>query len=66
MRTPKIGQYEYDRRGRGYRIYRVDSVSENGYTASATEEYYFDREEARRRVWQVNGWGTPKYIKRVF
>ena len=60
MRTPKIGQYEYDRRGRGFRIYRVDSVSENGYTASATGEFYFNREEARRRVWQLNGWGTPK------
>lgn len=60
MRTPKIGQYEYGRRGRGFKVYRVNSVSENGYTARATGEFYHDREEARRRVWELNGWGTPK------
>ena len=60
MRTPRVGQYEYDRRGKGYKIYQVNSVNENGYTSSPTGEYYADREEARRRVWELNGWGIPK------
>ena len=33
MRIPQIGQYEYSRRGKGWKIYQVDSVSENGYPA---------------------------------
>lgn len=60
MRTPKVGQYEYGRRGRCFKIYRVESVNENGYIASSIGELYSDREEARRRVWALNGWGTPK------
>ena len=60
MRTPKVGQYQYDRRGRGWKIYQVDSVSENGYSSRSTGEFFSDIEDARRRVWQLNGWGTPK------
>lgn len=60
MRTPKVGQYEYDRRGAGWKVYRVVSVSENGYASTSTGEFYRNIEDARRRVWELNGWGTPK------
>ena len=61
MRTPKVGQYEYDRRGNGFRIYRVESVSSNGnYVSAATNEFFTNREDARNYVWKMNGWGTPK------
>ena len=60
MRTPRVGQYQYDRRGRGWKVYKVDFVSENGYSASYTGLYFSDIEEARNYVWKMNGWGTPK------
>ena len=61
MRTPKVGQYEYNRRGRGWKVYRVESVSENGnYVAASTGEYFSNIEDARAYVWKMNGWGTPK------
>ena len=60
MRTPQVGQYEYSRRGAGFTIYRVESINEYGYTSASTGEIFRNIEDARRRVWQLNGWGTPK------
>lgn len=60
MRTPKVGQYEYSRRGNCWKIYQVVDVNLYGYHSSPIGEYFHDVEEARARVWQLNGWGTPK------
>lgn len=45
-------------RGRVFRIYRYDFVSATASTLAAVPEepVYYDREEARRRVYELNGW----------
>lgn len=55
---PKVGQYYYAPRGRGFRIYRYDVVTDTFQSASPApdEPTYHDREEARRRVYELNGW----------
>ena len=55
---PKVGQCFYERRFKTFRIYRYDHVTEHGGSASPLpdEPAYDDREEARKRVYQLNGW----------
>ena len=55
---PKVGQYFYGYRGTAYRIYRCDMATEKGVSASvvAGEQSYSDREQARKRVYELNGW----------
>lgn len=59
---PKIGMCYYAPRGRGFRIYRYDSVTEQGSTASPLrdEPIYYDREKVRKRVYELNGWRYTK------
>lgn len=60
---PKVGQYYYTPRGRGWRIYRYTHVSDTGSAASPVleEPIFFNREEARKRVYELNGWKyTPR------
>lgn len=59
---PKVGQCYYAPRGRGFRIYRYTSVTATTSTASPVpdEPIYFDREEVRKRVYQLNGWNFNK------
>lgn len=59
---PETGMCYYAPRGRGFRIYRYDSVTEHGSTASPLrdEPTYYDREEARKRVYELNGWRHTK------
>ena len=56
--NPKVGMCFYTRRGTGWCIYRYTMV--NGTASCADplpdEPIYFDREEARKRVYQLNGW----------
>lgn len=54
----KVGQYYYTPRGRFFRIYRYDSVTSTGSSASPApnEPLFSDREEARKRVYELNGW----------
>lgn len=62
LRNPRVGLCYYAPRGRGFRIYRYDSVTTTTSTASPVpdEPIYFDREEARKRVYQLNGWNFNK------
>ncbi len=55
---PEVGQYSYVLRGRGFRIYRCVKATESGYTALPVpgERTYSRREDARRRVYELNGW----------
>lgn len=55
---PKTGQYYYTLRGRFFRIYRYDSVTGTGSIASPVQEepLFSDREQARKRVYELNGW----------
>lgn len=60
----KIGEYCYKPSGRQFRIYVCDY--NDGQTSSSKpvyeEPYMFnDREEARKRVYELNGWNyTPR------
>lgn len=55
---PKVGQYFYAPHGQGFRIYCYDYVSDTGALSSPAmgEATYFEREEARKRVYELNGW----------
>lgn len=57
-RQRKLGEYFYQIRGRGWRIYQTDFVSDRVTSASEVrgEPLYHDREEARKRVYELNGW----------
>lgn len=58
--TPRIGLYHYTVSGRYFRIYRYISVSPDGRNSSSEpvvgEPLFDNRESARRRVYQLNGW----------
>lgn len=49
------GQYLYALRGSSYRIYRCDG-SKDSASPVTSEPPYRDREKARRRVCELNGW----------
>lgn len=58
-----VGQYSYKRMGNGWKIYRTEHNHYIGFTASPVigEPKYFNREEVRRRVYELNGWKyTPR------
>ncbi|MCU6767384.1 hypothetical protein OCV73_00205 [Barnesiella propionica] len=59
---PKVGQYHYELRGSCFRIYRYDQVSDTGTSSSPVygEPSYLDREEAKKRVYELNGWRYKK------
>jgi hypothetical protein len=46
-------------------IWQWDSVDERGASARFIKDVR-SYEEAVVEVYRLNGWGTPKYIKRVF
>ena len=60
----KLGQYHYAIRGRYYKIYRC--TYKEGNVESSTpvkdEPEYYDREEAKKRVYELNGW---KYVPKA-
>ena len=54
----KVGEYNYAIHGRHFRIYQCD-YSDGKVTTSksvANEPNYNDREAARKRVYELNGW----------
>lgn len=59
---PSIGQYCYRLRGRFYRIYRYVEVNRHSSSAEPviSEPSFSDPQEARRRVYQLNGWNYNK------
>lgn len=64
MITPVKGQYSYHVQGRHFRIYRITrcTTGPSCYVEEdpvPTEPYYLTEAEARRRVYQLNGWGEP-------
>lgn len=54
----KPGQYYYEPYGARFRIYRCEeNTSRNFYARPVeSEPTYHDREAARRRVYELNGW----------
>lgn len=55
---PRVGLYHFIYRRDGIRIYRYDKVDQHGASASPVpgEITYFDPEQARKRVYELNGW----------
>lgn len=50
----KKGQYLYRPSGRNFRVYL--QVDDNRIEQVINEPCYFTREEARKRVYELNGW----------
>ena len=61
----EVGKYKFGRHRNLWGIWLWDSVPETGTTARFIKDVY-SYEEAVREVYRLNGWGEPKYIKRVF
>jgi len=49
----KVGQYMYQRHRNGFRIFK--KTSETSFD-SISDEIFFSREDARKRVYELNGW----------
>ena len=61
----QVGQYKFGRHRNWWGIWQYDHVSEKGASATFIKDVR-TYEEAVTEVYRLNGWGTPKYIKRVF
>ena len=57
----KVGNYQYIIRFNRFYVMEYVEVSADGRNAHSRKVAEFaDREDARRMVWEHNGWGTPK------
>ena len=61
----QVGQYKFGRHRNHWGIWQYDHVSETGTSATFVKDVR-TYEEAVMEVYRLNGWGAPKYIKRVF
>ena len=61
----QVGKYTFGRHRNHWGIWQYNMVSETGTPATFIKDV-FTYEEAVREVYRLNGWGQPKYIKRVF
>ena len=61
----EVGKYKFGRHRNNWGIWQWDWVSETGSSARFIKDVR-TYEEAVTKVYRLNGWGTPKYIKRVF
>lgn len=52
----KVGQYYYAPRRKWFAIYQTTFVGNGVTTARPTGEEYATREEAKKRVYELNGW----------
>ncbi len=62
----KVGQYSYEIHGRAFRIYICTLVTATGSQALPVyeEPFFYNEEEARKRVYELNGWKyKPKDAK---
>ncbi len=65
MMKAEVGKYKFGRHYNRWGIWVYDYVSENGCTASFVKDVA-TYEDAVIEVYKLNGWGTPKRIKRVY
>ena len=61
----QVGKYFFGRHRRCWGIWQWDSVG-NGCASGTFIKDVFTYEDAVKEVYRLNGWGEPKYIKRVF
>ena len=60
----KVGRYFFGRHYRVWGIWQWDYVSETGSSAKHIKDV-MTYEDAVREIYRLNGWGEPKYIKKV-
>jgi len=56
MREPKIGEYHYAPRGNDWCVYVWTFAGENGAASADFVVRFGTKEEARRFVYEKNGW----------
>lgn len=56
MIKDKVGQYYYAPRRNMFAIYQTTFIGNGVTTACSTGEEYATREEAKKRVYELNGW----------
>lgn len=61
----EVGKYKFGRHRSMWGIWQLDMVTETGSSARFIKDVR-TYEEAVTEVYRLNGWGVPKYIKRVF
>lgn len=61
----EVGKYKFGRHRNWWGIWQYDSVTETGSSARFVKDVR-TYEEAVTEVYRLNGWGTPKYIKREY
>ena len=61
----EVGKYKFGRHRSMWAIWQWDSVTENGSTARFVKDVR-TYEEAVTEVYQLNGWGVPKQIRRSY
>lgn len=61
----QVEMYKFGRHRSLWGIWQYDSVTEKGTSATFIKDV-FSYEDAVREVYRLNGWGEPKYIKRVY
>ena len=64
MKT-EVGKYKFGRHRSKWGIWQWNMVTETVASARFIKDV-MTYEEAVIEVYQLNGWGVPKYIKRVF
>ena len=58
-----VGTYHFGRSYNKWGIWQVEYVSEDGTSSSSRKIENCDTaEQAYRRIYELNGWGIPKYI----
>ena len=61
----EVGKYKFGRHRNNWGIWQWDWVAETGSSARFIKDVR-TYEEAVTEGYRLNGWVTPKYIKRVF
>jgi hypothetical protein len=61
-----VGTYHFGRHRNAWGIWMWDVVREDGFSTAKFVKDVISYEDAVREVYALNGWGAPKYIKRVF
>ena len=61
----EVGKYHFGRHRGCFGIWQYDFVSETGSSSRFVKDVR-NYEEAVTEVYRLNGWGIPRYIKRVF
>jgi hypothetical protein len=55
----ELGKYYYAPHRNSWGVWQWDWVSETGASGTFIKDF-FSKEEARKFVWEMNGWGKPK------